>query len=75
MAVSNEINIQGSSINQKPNSTVSVMPFKGATFVKKKSWLVARIVSSDFIGLHLLTFCIYYLLSAMSKDLSHVISH
>ena len=35
---------------------MSVMLCKGATFVKENSWLVARIVSSDTVGLHLLTF-------------------
>ena len=51
-----EINIQGSSINQKPSSIMSVMPFTGANFVKKNSWLVARIVLFETLGLHLLTF-------------------
>ena len=37
----------GSSINEKPNSTMSVMLYTGATFVKKNSCLVARIVSLD----------------------------
>ena len=32
------------------------MPCTGATFVKKNSCLVARIVSFDTAGLHLLTF-------------------
>ena len=40
-----EINIPGSSINQKPNSAMSVMLCTGATFVKKNSCLIARIVS------------------------------
>ena len=48
--------IKGSSINKKPNSTMSVMLCTGATFVKKNSCLVARIVSFDTVGLHLLTF-------------------
>ena len=56
MVVQDEINIPGSSINQKPNSTMSVMLCTGATFVKKNSCLVARIVSFDTVGLHLLTF-------------------
>ena len=47
---------KGSSINKKPNSTMSVMLCTGATFVKKNSCLVARIVSFDTVGLHLLTF-------------------
>ena len=32
------------------------MPCTGATFVKKNSCLVSKVVSSDAIGLHLLTF-------------------
>ena len=56
MVVWDEINIPGSSINQKPNSTISVMLCTGATFVKKNSCLVARIISFDTVGLHLLTF-------------------
>ena len=35
MVVQDEINIQGSSVNQKPNNTMSVMLCPGATFVKK----------------------------------------
>ena len=35
---------------------MSVMFFTGATFVNKNSWLVAKIVSFDTVGLHLLTF-------------------
>ena len=49
MIVQYEINILGSSINEKPNSTVSVMLCTGATFVKKNSCLVARIVSFDTV--------------------------
>ena len=56
MVVYDEINIQGSSINQKPNSTMSVMLCAGATFVKKNSCLNGRIVSFDTVALHLLTF-------------------
>ena len=37
---------------------MSVMLCTGATFVEKNSCLVARIVSFDASGLHLLTFCI-----------------
>ena len=51
-----KINIQGSRINQKTNSTKSVMFCTGATFVNKNPFLVARIVSTDTVGLHLLTF-------------------
>ena len=46
MVVQDEITIQESSINQKPNSTVSVMLYTGGTFVKKNC-LVARIISFD----------------------------
>ena len=56
MIVENEINIQGSSINQKPNSKMSVMFCTEDTFVKKNSCLVARIVSFDAAGPHLPTF-------------------
>ena len=56
MVVQDETNIQGSSINQKPNSTMSVMLCTEATVVKKNSCLVSRIVSFDTVGLHLLTF-------------------
>ena len=56
---------------------MSVMLCTGATFVKKNSYLVARIVSFDTTGLHLLTFCILepYLSKDIELDLSHVISH
>ena len=50
------MDIQGSSINQKTYSTMSVTLCTGATFVKKNSCLVARIVSFDIVGLHLFTF-------------------
>ena len=56
MVVQDEINIQGSSINKKPNSTMSVMLCAWATFVNKNSCLVARIVLLDTVGLDLLTF-------------------
>ena len=56
MVVQDEINIPWSSINQKPNSTMSVMLCARATFAKKNSYLVARIVSFNTVGLHLLTF-------------------
>ena len=77
MIVQDEINIQGSSINQKPSSTRTVMLCKGATFVKKNSCLVARIVSFDTLCLHLLTFLILepYLSKYIALDLSHVISY
>ena len=35
MVVRDEINIQGSSINEKSNNTISVMLCMGVTFVKK----------------------------------------
>ena len=47
--------VQWTSINQEPNS-MSVMLCTGATFVKKNYFLVARIVSFDTVGLHLITF-------------------
>ena len=56
MVVQDEINIQERSINQKSNNTMSVILCTGATFVKKNSFPVARIVSFDAAGLHLLTF-------------------
>ena len=56
MVVQDEINILGNSINQKPNSTRSVMLCTGAIFVKESSFLVARIVSFGTVCLHLLTF-------------------
>ena len=48
--------LQGSSINLKPYSAMSFILSTKATFVKKNSGLVARIVSFDTVGLHLLTF-------------------
>ena len=64
-------------INQKSNNTMSVMLCTGATFLKKNSCLVARIVSFDAAGLHLLTFRILepYPSKDYEFDLSHVISH
>ena len=52
MVVHDEINIPVSSINQKPNSTMSVMLCAGA----KSSCLVARIFLFHTVGLHLFTF-------------------
>ena len=49
MVVQDEKNFQESSINQKPNSTMSFMLCARATFVKKISGLVARIVSFDTV--------------------------
>ena len=56
---------------------MSVMLCTGATFVKKNSFPVARIVSFDAAGLHLLTFRILesYPSRDMGLDLSHVMSH
>ena len=71
-------NIQGSSIDQKPNGTMSVMLFTGATLVKKNFCLVARIVSCDTVGLHLLTFRILEpytdpnIMDLISVTLSHI---
>ena len=77
MIVQDEINLQEISINQKPNSTMSVMLCAGATFVNKKLCLVARIVSFDTVGLYLLTFHILepYLSKDIAFDLSHVVPH
>ena len=49
MIVWYETNIPGSSINGKPNSTMSIMLCTWAAFVKKNSCLVARIVSFDIV--------------------------
>ena len=69
--------IKGSSINQKSNSTMSAMLCTGATFVKKNSCIVARVVPYYTVVLHLVTF--HVLEQYPSKDialgLSHVISH
>ena len=69
--------IKGSSINQKSNSTMSAMLCTGATFVKKNSCLVARIVPYYTVVLHLLTFHILepYPSKDIALGLSHVISH
>ena len=64
MVVQDEINIPENSINQKSNSTMSVMLCTGATFVKKNSCLVARIVLFYTEGLYLLTFLILKPLSS-----------
>ena len=71
------MNIQGNSINQKPNGTMSVMLFARATFAKKNSCLVARRVSFDAVGLHLLTFLFLkpYPSKYFALDFCHVISH
>ena len=50
---------------------------KGAAFAKKIHCLVARIVSFDTVGLHLLTFCTLepYPPKDIALYFSHVISH
>ena len=69
--------VQEGSINQKFNNTMSVMLCTGVTFNKKNSCLVARIVSFDTAGLHLLTFSILepYPSKDIELDFSHVISY
>ena len=71
------MNIQENSIKKKPNGTVSVMLCARATFVKKNSCVVARIVSFDTVRLHLLPLRILepYSPKYIALDLSHVISH
>ena len=56
---------------------MSVMLCTGATFVKKNSFLVARIGSFDTAGLDLLTFRILesYPSKDIKLDLSHVNLH
>ena len=60
-------------IKGRPNSAVSVMLCARATFVKKNSCLVARVVPFDIVGL--LTFRILepYLSNYIAHDLNHVI--
>ena len=72
MIVEDEINVQESSINQKSNNTMSVMLCTGATFVKKNSCLVAKIVSFDIAGLHLTASARPKILSLISVTLSHI---
>ena len=50
-----------------------VMPFTQATFVNKNYFLVARIISFDTAGLHLVTFRI--LEPFPSKDIDLCLSH
>ena len=54
---------------------MSIMLCAGAKFVKKNSRLIARIISFDTAGLHILTFRILepYLPKYIELDLSHVI--
>ena len=54
---------------------MSVMLCTGATFVKKYSYLAARIVSFDTAGLYLLTPRILGPYPSIELDLSHVISN
>ena len=56
---------------------MSVMFCMGATFVKKNSCLVARIVPFDTVGLHLLTFRVLesFPFKDIALDLSNVMSH
>ena len=77
MVFQDEINIQEISINQKYNNTMAVKLGTGATFVNKNSCLVARIVSFDTTGLHLLTFRVLepYPSKDIDLDLNHVISY
>ena len=56
MVVLDEINIQENRTNQKFSNTMSVMLCRGATFVKKNSYLVVRVVSLSTAGLRVLTF-------------------
>ena len=69
--------IKGSSISKKLNSTMSVMFYMEATFIKKNSCLVTKIVPFDTVGLHLLTFRILvpYPSKDIALDLSNVMSH
>ena len=77
MVVLDERKLQESSINQKFNNTMSVLLCTGATLEKQNSYLVARTVSFDAAGLHLLIFRIFesYLSKNIELDLSHTISH
>ena len=56
---------------------MSALLCTGATIVKENSCLVARVVTFDTAGLHLLTFSISgpYQSKDNELDLSHVISH
>ena len=49
MIVQYEINIPGSSINEKPNSTMSAMLCTWSTFVKKNSCLAVKTISFDTV--------------------------
>ena len=49
MIVQYETNIPGTSINEKPNSTMSVMLCTGDTFVNKSSCLADRLASFDTV--------------------------
>ena len=56
---------------------MSVMLYTEATFVRKNSCLIARIVPFDTVGVHQLTFRILkpYPSKNIALDLSYVISH
>ena len=62
---------------KKSNNKMLVILFTGATFVKKNSCLVVRIVAFDTKGPRLFTFHILepYISNDIELDLSHVISH
>ena len=63
--------------NKYSNITISVMSCTVATFVRKNSGLLARKVSFDTAGLHLLTSQTLepYLSKDIVPDLTHAISH
>ena len=67
--------LKESSINKNRSISMSFMLCTRATFVKKNSRLVARIVPFDIVGLHLLTLRILepYPSKDIALDLSHVI--
>ena len=67
MVVQDKINFQERSIKKRSNNIMSVMLCTGAAFVKKNFYLVARIVSFDTAGLHLLTFRILALICTRHK--------
>ena len=72
-----KINIQESSINKKSNKKMLLILCTWAAFIKIKSCLVARIVSFDNKGLHLLFYRILeqYPFKDIETDISHVVSH
>ena len=72
MVVQDEINIKGSSIIKNPIAKCPLCSVRGATFVKKNSCLVARIISFDTVGLYLLT--LHMLEPYPSKDILTLIA-